>query len=222
MIRLPVLLLLTAFISSLPEMFSEYRLKVKANALYEEHAYSRAESAFRQILRTVPQGKEMAAAKFNLACTLYMQGKYPDAASLFAVTTASAGAKPATARHSLFNEGNSLAMIAIGTTEKTRKTELFRNSLARFKSVLLSDPDDGDAKINYEIVRRYLQELENPKPSPSSGSGKKSNAHPDSGIGIDVATRMLEKAKQDESSLMRQIPRPGTAAKEESKDNRDW
>jgi len=222
MIRLPVLLLFIAYFSSLPEMLNEYRLKVKADALYEERAYSRAENAFRQLLRTVPEGKDAVTARFNLACTLYMQGKYSEAAALFSHKQPYTPDANPTARKSLFNEGNSLAMNALATRDKTRKTELFRNSLARFKSVLLGDPDDGDAKINFEIVRRYLQELESPPSPPSSGSEKKNNANPDSGIGSDVAARILEKAQQDESSLMRQIPRPGKAAGEENNDNRDW
>ncbi|EAT58299.1 tetratricopeptide repeat protein [Chlorobium ferrooxidans] len=222
MIRLSVLFLFVTLTSSIPEMFSEYRLKLKADALYNAHDYSRAENAYRQLLRTGSEPKGAASSRYNLACALYMQGKYREAASLFAHKAAYTPQQQATARKSLFNEGNALAMSAINTREKTEKTELFRRSLARFKSVLLGDPDDGDAKINYEIVQRYLQELESPPPQPSSGSGNPANAHPDSGIGSDVASRILEKAQQDESSLMRQIPRSSKAPAEESRNNRDW
>jgi len=220
--RLPLLFLLVAFTSSLPKMLSDYRLKLKADALYEAQAYRRAETVFRSILQRGSEPKGESASRYNLACTLYMQGKYIEAASLFAHKQVYSPSQQATARKSLFNEGNALAMIAFGSTEKAQKTALLRSSLARFKSVLLGNPDDGDAKINYEIVQRFLLEMESPPPPPASGSGNPDNAKPDSGIGIDVASRILEKAQQDESSLMRQIPRSSKAPSKENRNDRDW
>lgn len=222
MITLSVLLLFVAFTSPLQEVLEEYRMKLKADALYEARAYNRAEQAYRNLLQAGSEPKGAVASRYNLACALYMQGKYSDAATLFAHKTVYTPKQQTIARKALFNEGNALAMSAITASEKNRKTELFRRSLARFKSVLLSDPDDGDAKINYEIVRRYLRDIEKPPPPPSSGSGSLDNAKSDQGIGSDVASRILEKAQQDESSLMRQIPRSSKAPAKESRNNRDW
>jgi tetratricopeptide (TPR) repeat protein len=225
MIRLPMLLLFMAFTSTLPEMLGEYRLKLKANTLYEARAYNKAEADYRQLLTTAPAGKQTSIARFNLACCFYMQGKYADAAALFEPVPASKAEKGRRSPKSLFNAGNALSMMALGESNKSRKTELYRTALARFRSSLLQEPDDGDAKINYEIVRRYLKELENPDPPRSSESNRKQSAESESGVGIDVASRLLENAQQNESQLMRQIPRPGNSALEEKnnkKESQDW
>ncbi len=221
MIRLPFFLILLAISSSLPEMLSHYRLKQQAEALYEARDFSRAEHLFRQLLRIAPEGKEASAAGFNLACSLYMQKKYADAAALFASAREAKGVAGQTELNARFNEGSAIAMKAFETTEKSRKTALLRSSLGQFRRVLLNHPDDGDAKINYEIVRRALLELEKKLPPSSSSQEQKGGSHPETGIGKEVAGRLLEKARQDESSMMQRLPRSGKSS-QEGRNNKDW
>ena len=222
MIFLHTLLLAAALASSMQEMFREYRLQLKACDLYEQRAYSQAEAAFRHIAAVISMPQEKAVTSFNLACALYMQGKYAEAEPLFGINTAPDSDHREIRMKALFNEGNTLAMRALGSKAKAEKTALFRQSLNRFKRVLINDPYDGDAKINYEIVRRYLYELDMPQPSSSSGLEKKSSAQPASGIGKDVAQRLLDNARQDESSLMQQLSQKGRAASQETRNTRDW
>ena len=221
MTLLPALLLFITLGSSMQEMLQEYRLQLQASAHYDKRAYSRAESTWQHLLNTIPEEKTTSTT-YNLACALYMQGKYAEASTVFARKPKTAAKHHEIELQSLFNEGNSLAMMAFRTKENSRKTALFSNSLNRFKAVLLNNPNDGDAKINYEIVGRYLHELEAPKQAPSSGSAKKSNAQPKSRISHDIAERLLEQAQQNESSLMRQLPRNKTTASQGSHNNRDW
>ncbi len=221
MLLLQALLRVFALAPSMQEMLMEYRLQLKADALYEQRAYSRAETVFRQ-LATFPDQKTRGAASFNLACALYMQGKYQEAATLFGLTTKPESKQGTLRVKSIFNEGNALAMMAIVSKEKQQKRVLFRQSLHRFKAALLTDPDEGDAKINYEIVRRYLDELDKPKQASSSSSQKKSVASPTSGMSQNTAERLLQNAQQDESTLMRRLPRTGTSAAQGSKNSLDW
>ncbi|MEI6757748.1 MAG: tetratricopeptide repeat protein [Chlorobium sp.] len=223
MIPLTALLLALSLFSSMQELLQHYRMQLKGEALYEERSYSKAEDVFRELISLLPEQEERVAARFNLACALYMQGKYPEASTLFAHLKNNPDKVREPAMRSLFNEGNALAMTALGSKEKQRKTVLFRYSLDRFKSVLINNPGDGDAKINYEIVRRYLHELETPEHAPSSsGSGKKGDGQPESAISKSVANRLLEKTQQDESSMMQQLPRAGRSSTEGHKNNRDW
>lgn len=221
MMLLHTLLLVFALAPSMQEMLGEYRLRLKADAFYERHAYSRAETVYRE-LAALPEQNERGVASFNLACALYMQGKYPEAATLFALRSKAEGRQKELGVKAIFNEGNTLAMKAIGSNGKAEKKILFRQSLNRFKTVLLTDPDEGDAKINYEIVRRYLYELEQSERPSSSGSGKKSASPPPSGIGNDSAERLLDHARQDESALMRHLPLRTKSTAQGSKNNRDW
>ncbi len=222
MIFLHTLLLVVAFTSSMQEMLRDYRLQLKADALYERRAYKEAETAFRQLVSLAPEPKERAAASFNLACALYMQGKYPEAGSLFASNTKPDNDHRENRLKAIFNEGNTLAMQAIGSREKAQKNALFHQSLNCFKRVLLTEPGDGDAKINYELVLRYLDELEKPEQSSSSTTDKKSSQQPTSGIGKEVAERLLKNAQHDESSLMRRLSGTGKSASPSRKNNLDW
>ena len=222
MIFLHTLLLVVALASSMQEMLREYRLQLKADALYERRAYKEAEPVFRQLVSLAPAPQERSAASFNLACALYMQGKYPEAGTLFAGHTKPGNEHRENRLKAIFNEGNTLAMRAIGSSEKAQKNALFHQSLNCFKRVLLTEPGDGDAKINYEIVLRYLDELEKPEQSSSSTTDKKSSQQPTSGIGKGIADRLLENAQHDESSLMRKLSGTGKSSSQSSKNNEDW
>jgi len=214
MIFLHTLLLAVALLTSMQERFREYRLHVKAYALYERHAWREAETAFQELVALPLREKEKATAGFNFACTLYMQGKFPEAATLFA-KSAKPGSKYQTMRQrAIFNEGNSLAMKAIGESAKARKIVLFRQSLNRFKTVLLTDAGDGDAKINYEVVARYLHELESEK--------RESPPPPASGGTNNIEDRLLDHAQQDESSLMKQPPPTKASMERGRKNGKDW
>jgi len=214
MIFLHTLLLAVALLTSMQERFREYRMQVKAYALYERHAYREAQTAFEELVTLPLREKERATASFNLACAVYMQGQFPEAATLF-----SKSAKPGLTfremrQRAIFNEGNALAMRAIGDKAKAQKIVLFRQSLNRFKTVLLTDPGDGDAKINYEIVARYLHDLERPE--------KESSPPPASSVKNNVADRLLDNAQQDESSLMQRPPPTRASARQGSKNSKDW
>ncbi|NTV99295.1 MAG: tetratricopeptide repeat protein [Chlorobiaceae bacterium] len=216
MIRLHFILLFLLSAASIPEIFRDYRVMQEGYAAFEKHAYPVAEAKFLEILRLKPRGGDSASAAFNLGCTWYMQGKYPQASSLFTRWPQESDLK----LKSMFNQGNTLAMTAIASGDKNRKLQLFHSSLDLFKSVLIQDPNDGDAKINYEIIRRSIQELEQPPP-PSSGAGGGSGARGQSGIKGDVADRLLQKAQEDESSLMRQLPGQGKT-EAGGKNDKDW
>jgi hypothetical protein len=217
MLRIPLLLLVLASALSMPEFFREFRTMQEGCSYYDSRSYPLAEKKFLELMRFLPEGNGYSAATFNLACTYYMQGKYSQAASLFSRKTDNRELK----LKSIFNEGNTLAMTALLSKEKNQKAAFLRNALDRFRSVLISDPKDGEAKINYEIVRRYLQELERPVPPPSSGSGEENGPQQPSGINRNVANRLLDKVQEDESSLMQQLPRQGNKGTG-GKNDKDW
>jgi len=215
MMFLHTFLLVVTLISSMQAILSEYRLQLKADVLYKRRLYNKAEAAFRQLVVVAPEQKGKAAASFNLACALYMQGKYSEAAALFAYKTKSDSKHPDIRLKAIFNEGNTLAMRAIGSIAKPQKKALFHQSLNCFKTVLLNAPGDGDAKINYEIVRRYLDELERSEHQFSAPQQRSVIAH-------NMLDRLLENAQQDEFSLMKRLPRKGISALQGSKNNQDW
>ena len=173
--------------------------------------------------QSLPQSENTESSTFNLACTLYKQGKYSEAASMFAHKSKPSVEHEDITLKSLFNQGDSYAIAAIETTTKSKKTEYFQTSLDRFKLLLLTNPNDGDAKVNYEIILRYLHELDPPHhASSSSSSDQKSKPLPKTGVSQDMVDRLLEKAQQDESSLMRKLASKKSTAAKGSSNNLDW
>ncbi|MEI6691446.1 MAG: tetratricopeptide repeat protein [Chlorobium sp.] len=223
MLKLSTLFLFISVALSIPETIEEYRLQLQANALYEKREYIRSESTLRHLLKILPQSENTESSTFNLACTLYKQGKYSEAASMFAHKSKPSVEHEDITLKSLFNQGDSYAMAAIETTTKSKKTEYFQTSLDRFKLLLLTNPNDGDAKVNYEIILRYLHELDPPHhASSSSSSDQKSKPLPKTGVSQDMVDRLLEKAQQDESSLMRKLASKKSTAAKGSSNNLDW
>ena len=218
-----MLLLAVPTVTSMQEMLSEYRSQQQALSLYQRHAYSEAETAFRQLLPTLKTNEDKRAASYNLACTLYMQGNYKEAAPLFSLVSQSANDKRSVRSNALFNEGNTLAMQAFNNSSKADKRLLFSQSLKRFRQVLLTNPNDNDAKINYEIVERSLQELEQPRPTATNASiAQQKNRQQPSAISSDVAKRLLEHAQNNESALMRQLSQQNQKSKQPPRNNKDW
>ena len=176
MILLHTLLLVFALAPSMQEMLSEYRLQLKANALYEHRAYSGAETVFRHIA-ALPEQKSNASASFNLACSLYMQRKYPESATLFALSTKPDSKQPEVRVKAIFNEGNALAMIAVGNNRKTEKQILFRQSLHRFKTILLTDRGIMMQKSIMKLFAVTLMNLRD-RSCPPQDSKRRALLHP--------------------------------------------
>jgi hypothetical protein len=216
---LPALIVLVS-IGSLPSNLRQYQLLRVANAHEENGDIAGAVRMYHSLLDRYPDGIFRREILFNLADTEYVMKHYLRSAGMF--DTIPAG-NPEITRLATYNKGNALAMTAFGNPKALDYPELLSRSLACYRIVLLSDPRNTDARINYEIVRRALRKLSPPPPSPSPASSDKpaaANRSPQS-ISINVANMILDNAQQNEALLMRKyfhpIPARRTAEEEE-----DW
>lgn len=118
---------------------------LEANHAYEAGAYSEAERLYRELLEEAPDNAHLL---FNLGNTLAQQGEKEESAEMFRRFRDQAGHASAKALAE-YNLGHVHA-------EKGKADE----ALAHFKEALRHDPDDTDAKFNYELLRRRQQEKE--------------------------------------------------------------
>ncbi len=121
----------------------------RGNALYEKEEFSQAASLYRQGVLDVQEkgpGTVHSGLLNNLGASLFKQGEYEQAASAFASSSRMAENLNSAVRAN-YNAGNAAAM--------QRELE---TALEFYKSALLSDPDNEDAKFNYEYVKRQLEE----------------------------------------------------------------
>lgn len=115
----------------------------KANSAYKNGDYETAEALFRQALEKNPEDSRLY---YNLATTLAAQGKSEEALDFFnqfkTMTETAADRSKAD-----YNIGKSYA-----------EQEKWAEATEAFKSALMQNPNDTEAKHNYELSRQKLQE----------------------------------------------------------------
>src|SRR5207245_10404426 len=60
---------------------------------------------------------------------------------------------------SYYNHGNTLFQMGSQNPDTAKKTETWKSALKDFESSLKLNPQDPDAKFNYEFVKKRLEEL---------------------------------------------------------------
>lgn len=119
------------------------------NAHYEAERYEQAESAYREgIVAARDAGVDPVHAGLlnNLGATLYRRGDFENAAASFAGGVRMSPDVGGLVRGS-YNAGNAAFRM-----------EDLESALEFFRTTLLNDPTDQDAKYNYEFVKRRLEE----------------------------------------------------------------
>lgn len=224
MMKLFVPCILFAFLWNLPAEFRSYQALRQANMLYRNGAYADAEQRCREALSDghADTASHKSAIRFNLAGSLAMQEKYLPARILYRSLAENPGA--ASIRNaSLYNEGTCLAQEGLATENIERKKAFFEMALQRYTNVLLKNPNDKDARINYEIVLRMLEKLKT-----GSGGSEKSLAGQHKSVSsangsINAAERLLRQAQIEESRTMRRIPQAISAGQQDGQSGRkEW
>lgn len=115
----------------------------KANEAYNNKDYETAERLFREAIAQNPEDQRLY---YNLATTLAAQGKSDEAMAVYnqykSLTDVAANRANAD-----YNVGKSLA-----------DQEKWEEALKAFQSALIQNPNDVEAKHNYELAKQKLQE----------------------------------------------------------------
>ena len=129
-----------------------------ANERYDAGEYAEAAAGFREALIDQP---DSGLIRFNLGDATYREGKYDEAAGSFdQVLSTSAEGDPRRAR-AAYNKGN--AKFRLGQdAEQANPQEalsLWADALVAYRQAMGADPADEDAKFNFELVQRKIDEL---------------------------------------------------------------
>lgn len=117
--------------------------------MYQSEMYLEAGLLFQEALADIQSdgsGGVHAGLLNNLGAALFRQGEFEKAASAFSGSMRMASSLPDAVRAG-YNAGNAAAM----------QQEL-EAALDNYQMALLADPDNEDAKYNYEFVKRQLEE----------------------------------------------------------------
>jgi Ca-activated chloride channel homolog len=146
---------------------------------YREGKFEDAYSQFQQTLKSHPESRADDKLQFDSGAAAYKLKDYTRALESFsqALLTRDTGLQG----KGHYNLGNTLYQR--GEAEKTDEKKLsdWTNALDHYQQTLKLDPNDKDAKDNYDYVKRKIEELKNqksqqqPSPSPSPPQKNKQN-----------------------------------------------
>ena len=174
-VTLLLLLFLPATVSASP-----------ASALREYQAgnYDQALKEYERLL----QGKsDDPRLHFNAGAAAYRTRQFEQAAKQFNQALTAPDLK--LQQQSYFNRGNTLYRLGETNPDPAKKTENWEKALKDFESAQKLDRQDGDAKFNYDFVKRKLEELKQqqqqknqPNKIQPSEAAKKAKAEADEAV----------------------------------------
>jgi hypothetical protein len=195
----------------------QYNLFREAYSQTQAGQRSAAARQYQRLLDRYPAGYLRCEASFNLACAEYGMKHYRRAAEKFATLPPGDADLNKTAG---YNQGNALAMEAFASRKGAVQEELLDRALACYRRALLDNPQNTDARINYEIVLRAIQRHQPPPPAPAPHGGGAPDGNGQDGGGA-VSRLILENARQEEARQMRRYFKP-LPSKPSERNQPDW
>jgi len=121
---------------------------------YEAGKYEDALKEYQQLLKRKADDPRL---HFNAGAAAYQAEQFDEAAREF--NEALSATDLQIQQRAYYNLGNTLYQLGEGNPDPTKKTEAWENSVKGFESALKLNPQDADAKFNYEFVKKKLEEL---------------------------------------------------------------
>jgi Ca-activated chloride channel homolog len=127
-----------------------------SSALREYNA-GKYDEALKEYERLLQKKSDDPRLHFNAGTAAYRNRQFEEAAKQFNATLAAPDLKLQGLAY--YNEGNSLYHLGEGTPDPKKRTESWEKALQDYQSSVKLNPQDTDAKFNYEFVKKKLEEL---------------------------------------------------------------
>jgi len=146
---------------------------------YHEGKFEDAYSQFQQTLKSHPQSPADDKLQFDSGAAAYKLKDYNKALESFSQALLTGDTGLQSKGH--YNLGNTLYQHGEAEKSDEKKLSDWTNALDHYEQTLKLDPQNKDAKDNYDYVKRKIEELKNkksqqqPSPSPSPPQKNKQN-----------------------------------------------
>jgi len=124
-------------------------LPEQAEQAYKQKDYQKALEFYQEAQTQNPDSDTLA---YNLGNTMYKLGRYQEAGKLY--NRILENKNPVLSADSYYNMGNTLYRMGRATDDQ----QSYSQAVEAFKQAVMLDPEDRDAKYNYELVKRLLKE----------------------------------------------------------------
>ena len=134
---------------------------------YKQGNYDQALKDYKKLLQ---RNGEDPRLHFNAGAAAYRDKKFDQAAKEFDAALTAPDLK--LQELSYYNHGNTLFQLGAQNPDPTKRTETWKSALKDFESSLKLNPQDPDAKFNYEFVKKRLEELKQQQQQNKSDQNK--------------------------------------------------
>jgi Ca-activated chloride channel family protein len=121
---------------------------------YQSGDYDQALKEYDQLIE---KKNEDPRLRFNAGAAAYRARQLEEAAKHFDGALSSPDLK--LQQEAYYNRGNTFYSLGEHNPDPSKKTEIWQKSLQDFESSLKLNPQDADAKFNYQYVKKKLEEL---------------------------------------------------------------
>jgi Ca-activated chloride channel family protein len=122
-----------------------------------EYKAGKYDEALKEYERLLQKKSDDPRLHFNAGTAAYRNRQFEEAAKQFNATLASPDLKLQGLAY--YNEGNSLYHLGEANPDPKKRTESWEKALQDYQSSVKLNPQDADAKFNYEFVKKRLEEL---------------------------------------------------------------
>src|SRR6266700_3875812 len=193
---------------------------------YRDGKFEDAYSQFQETLKSHPQSRAEDKLQFDSGAAAYKLKDYSKALESFSQALLSLETRLQSKSH--YNLGNTLYQR--GETQKSddKKLSDWTNALGHYVQTLKLEPQDKEAKENYDYVKKKIEELKNkknpeqqPSPSPSppqKNKQDKQNQQSGSGARDQQQQEKQQQQKQQNQQQSAQGQQPQKDQRQQSKD----
>src|SRR5436309_2039291 len=193
---------------------------------YRTGKFEDAYSQFQEALKTHPQSRAEDKLEFDSGAAAYILKDYSKALESFSQALLSRDTALQSKGH--YNLGNTLYQRGEAQKSDDKKLSDWTNALDHYEQTLKLDPQNKEAKENYDYVKKKIEELKNkkqpeqqPSPSPSpppKNKQDKQNQQSGSGARDQQQQEKQQQQKQQNQQQSAQGQQPQKDQRQQSKD----
>jgi len=133
------------------------QVSASPSSALREYKAGEYDQALKEYERLLQKKTDDPRLHFNAGAAAYRNRQFDEAAKQFNATMASPDLKLQGLAY--YNEGNSLYHLGERNPDPKQRTEAWEKAVQDYQSTMKLNPQDADAKFNYEFVKKKLEEL---------------------------------------------------------------
>ena len=142
-----------------------------------EYKSGKYEQALKEYERLLQKKTDDPRLHFNAGAAAYRNQQFDEAAKQFNSTLASPDLKLQGLAY--YNEGNALYHLGERNPDPKQRTESWEKAVQDYQSSMKLNPQDADAKFNFEFVKKKLEELKQQQPQQQQSQQNKQDQKED-------------------------------------------